>query len=82
MMTTAYPRSKDYCQKKLRETQSDKHSHFEGLSGSGKTQLCLSSAISAAWIGKKVLYIDSGNGVTALRLDQLMVLRLSRSVTL
>jgi RecA/RadA recombinase len=51
---------------------------FLGSAGSGKTQLCLSSAVCAAWAGRNVLYIDCSNGLTLQRIEQLISLRAHR----
>lgn len=51
-----------------------------GSAGSGKTQLCLSSAVCAAWSGRNVLYIDCSNGLTLQRMEQLISLRAHRCV--
>ena len=49
-----------------------------GRSGSGKTQLALSAAVSAAWAGRKVLFVDTANGLNIHRIDQLVNLRAVR----
>ena len=46
-----------------------------GESGAGKTQLCISSAVASASMGRRVLYIDSCNGIAGTRLEELVAAR-------
>ena len=41
-----------------------------GEAGSGKTQLCLSAAASAAALGHRVVYLDTGGGFSAKRIKE------------
>ena len=41
-----------------------------GETGTGKTQLCLSAAASAAALGHRVVYVDTGGGFSASRIKQ------------
>ena len=43
-----------------------------GLSGSGKTQLCLNIAAHASFLEKKVLFIDTKNDFSPSRTLQLL----------
>ena len=41
-----------------------------GEAGAGKTQLCLSAAASAAALGHRVVYVDTGGGFSATRVKE------------
>jgi RecA/RadA recombinase len=49
-----------------------------GMCGSGKTQVALSTAVACACSGKRVLFIDTGNGFNHSRVDQMMNMMLKR----
>ncbi|MFO7872126.1 MAG: DNA repair and recombination protein RadB [Candidatus Undinarchaeales archaeon] len=46
-------------------------SHVYGKPGSGKTNLCISTAIECAKLGRKVAYIDTEGGFNYVRLRQM-----------
>jgi hypothetical protein len=50
------------------------------LVASGKTQLCLSAAASAASRGEQVIYMDTGNSFSAVRMAQLLDLARGRQL--
>ena len=43
---------------------------FTGEPGTGKTQICLSAAASAAALGHRVVYVDTGGGFSASRIKE------------